>query len=70
VEKAPLRDIVNKINSPVDLIEIKRWVEGESQLLLVNKLEEERTVKPKPVSGLQTYDREFYEKHFNKKSVQ
>jgi hypothetical protein len=46
-------DIVNKINYSVDLIEVKRWVEGENQLLLVNKLEEEKRVQPKPVSGLQ-----------------
>jgi len=29
-------DVVNKINYPVDLIEIKRWVEGGNQFLLVN----------------------------------
>jgi len=62
-------DIVNKINYPVDLIEINRWVEGENQLLLVNKLEEEKGVKPKPVSGLQVYNEEFYEKEYNKNSA-
>lgn len=62
-------DIVNKINYPVDLVEIKRWVEGENQLLLVNKLEEEKTIKPKPVSGMETYGEEFYKKEYNKKSA-
>ncbi len=63
-------DIVEKINYPVDLIEISRWVEGGNQLLLVNKLEAERTPgKPKPVSGLQTYDDEFYMREFNKESA-
>lgn len=62
-------DIVNKINYPVDLVEIKRWVEGENQLLLVNKLEEEKTIKPKPVSGIETYGEEFYKKEYNKKSA-
>lgn len=62
-------DIVNKINYPVDLIEVKRWVEAESQLLLVNKLEEDKKLKPKPVSGLQVYDEEFYKREYNKKSA-
>ena len=62
-------DIVNKINYPVDLIEVKRWVEEDNQLLLVNKLEEERRFRPSPTVGLATYDEEFYKRHFNKKSV-
>lgn len=63
-------ELVNTINYPVDLIEIKRWVEGSSQFLLVNKLEPERTKKMRPVRGLEVYDREFYESHFNKHSVE
>jgi len=63
-------DIVNKINYPVDLIEVKRWVEEDNQLLLVNRLEEERRFKPSPTVGLATYDEEFYKRHFNKKSVE
>lgn len=50
-------DIVNKISYPVDLIEVRRWVEDDDQLLLVDKLEQEKRVKPTPVSGLQTYER-------------
>lgn len=63
-------DIVNKINYPVDLIEVKRWVEENNQFLLVNKLEEEKKTIVKPVSGLEIYDKSFYEKHFNKHSVE
>lgn len=63
-------DIVNKINYTVDLIEVKRWVEEDNQLLLVNRLEEEKIFKPIPVIGLRTYDEEFYKRHFNKKSVE
>lgn len=62
-------DIVNKISYPVDLIEIRRWVEDDDQLLLVDKLEQEKRVKPTPVSGLQTYDSEFYKKEYNKNSA-
>jgi hypothetical protein len=62
-------DIVNKINYPVDLIEIKRWVEGENQLLLVNKLEEEKSTKVQPVRGLEVYDADFYKREYNKNSA-
>lgn len=62
-------DIVNKINYPVDLIEVKRWIEEDNQLLLVNKLEEGKKPRPTPVSGLVIYDEAFYKRHFNKKSV-
>jgi hypothetical protein len=62
-------DIVNKINYQVDLIEVKRWVEENNQFLLVNKLEDKSKAVPKPVSGLASYDRAFYEKHYNKHSV-
>lgn len=62
-------DIVNKIDYPVDLIEIKRWVEDSNHLLLVNKLEEEKKKKVHPVKGLGTYDAEFYKKEYNKNSA-
>ena len=60
-------DIVDKINYPVDLIEANRWVEADNQLLLVRKLEpEEKKNRPKPISGLQTYDDEFYNREYVK----
>jgi hypothetical protein len=63
--------IVEKINYPVDLIEVKRWVEGEHHLLLVDKLEQtEKKTKTKPTSGLQTYDEAFYKKYYNKNSAE
>ncbi|MBL7178129.1 MAG: hypothetical protein ISS66_20080 [Desulfobacteraceae bacterium] len=63
--------LVNKINYPVDLIEVKRWVEGDNQFMLVNKLEEEEKVsKAKPVSGLQNYDEMFYKTQYNSKSAE
>ena len=63
-------DIVNKINYAVDLIEVKRWIEGENQLLLINKLEQEKITKPlRPVTGLPVYDEEFYKKEYNKNSA-
>jgi hypothetical protein len=63
-------DIVEKINYPVDLIEINRWAEGDNQLLFVKKLEPEKPpVRVKPTSGLQIYDEEFYKREYNKESV-
>ncbi len=62
-------DIATKINYPVDLIEVKRWVDGKSHLLLVNKLEQEKRFKTSPVSGLVEYDLDFYKMQYNKKSA-
>lgn len=63
-------ELVDKINYQVDLIEIKRWVDEENQLLLVNKLEPDKDFKrPKPVSGLEIYDEAFYKKDRNPSSV-
>lgn len=62
-------NFVGKINYPVDLIEVKRWVEGSNHLLLVNKLEQEKKPKVSTTKGLTIYDREFYLRNYNKKSV-
>lgn len=63
-------DIVEKINYPVDLIEVKRWVEAHNTIFLVNKLEaEQKTPRTKPTSGLQVYDEDFYKMEYNKESA-
>ena len=63
-------DIVEKINYPVDLIEVKRWVEENNSLYLVNKLEPDpRMSRIKPISGLQIYDEDFYKKEYNRESA-
>lgn len=62
-------DIVEKINYPVDLIEVKRWVDGDNNLLLVTKLEPEKRIRTKPVSGLPVYNEEFYLNRYNKQSA-
>lgn len=62
--------LVSKVNYRVDLIEVKRWqAETGDEFLLVNVLDPEKVVKSRPVQGLATYDREFYETQFNKTSV-
>lgn len=63
-------DFVDKINYPVDLIEVQRWVDEENQFLLVNKLEKESKGIVKPVIGLETYGLDFYKKEYNKISAE
>lgn len=63
-------NLVNRITYPVELIEVKRWVEGENAFLSVNKLEpEETTNRRRPVSGARNYDAAFYKSERNSKSV-
>ncbi|MBI4504770.1 MAG: hypothetical protein HY691_04485 [Chloroflexi bacterium] len=62
--------LVGKINYPVDLVEVKRWLADGDEFLLVNRLEPEVPPKVRPVRGLPEYGRDFYEAHYNKVSVQ
>lgn len=62
-------DLVNKINYPVDLIEVKRWVEDENEILLVNKLEPEPKKTTRPATGQAVYDESFYKTLYNNNSV-
>jgi hypothetical protein len=62
-------DLVVKINYPVDLIEVKRWVEADNEILLVNRLEPEPKKATKPVAGQAVYDEAFYKTLYNNKSV-
>ncbi len=60
----------DKINYPIDLIEVTRWIDGKNELLLVNRLiREQPRPKTKPVSGHEAYDADFYREHFNPNSV-
>lgn len=63
-------DILEKINYPVDLIEVTRWVEGKNQLILVNKLEQEfKKPKRRTTRGQEIYDADFYKRNYNKASA-
>lgn len=63
--------IVEKINYPVDLVEVNRWVEGANSFLLVTRLEtEEKQSKTKTVKGLPVYDDDFYKREYNKNSAE
>ena len=63
-------DLVNRITYPVELIEVKRWVEGENAFLFVNKLEPDAVInRRRPVSGARMYDAAFYKSERNTKSA-
>lgn len=63
-------DLVNRITYPVELIEVKRWVEGSNAFLFVNKLEPDAVItRRRPVSGARAYDEAFYKSERNSKSV-
>ncbi len=62
--------LVNRVTYPMDLIEVKRWVEGKNEFLLVNRLEPEpEKTRKRAVSGARTYDEAFYKSERNSKSV-
>ena len=62
--------LTDKINYPVDLVEISRWIDGSDHLFLVNRLERKNTKqKTKPVSGLGMYNEEFYRTEYNPQSA-
>lgn len=64
-------EFVERINYPVDLVEIKRWIESNNEILMVNKLEtEEKGYRIKPVQGLRNYDETYYKSRRNKKSAE
>ena len=61
--------LANKINYPVDLLEIKRFsIEGD-EFILINQLEPEPGPKIGITRGQEVYDRDFYLKNCNKASV-
>lgn len=61
--------LADKINYPVDLIEISRWIDGQNHLLLVDRLEPEPKRPTKPVGGLGIYDEKFYKTEYNPESA-
>ena len=60
---------VRKLNYKVDLIEVKRFLKNQEEFVLLNRLAEEPDFTRKPVGGLETYDRKFYEEWYNPNSV-
>lgn len=59
----------NKIGYEVALFEVRRFVAGREEFVLVEKLEEQQLGKSGVTKGLETYDREFYEKKHGKQAT-
>jgi hypothetical protein len=63
-------DHVNRIGYETDLIEVKRWRDGEDQIIFLHSLEDEKKPRAKPVTGQEIYDNEFYIHQYNKQSAE
>jgi hypothetical protein len=61
--------LVKKLGYPVELIEIKKFVVGHDEIILVNQLETPDEEGRGPTRGMQDYDRQFYEQNHNPRSV-
>lgn len=60
---------LSSIQFSVELYEIKRWVYKNDTFLLVNNLEAVEDKKIKTIKGLEIYDKNFYDRYRNKRSV-
>ncbi|MEK6615895.1 MAG: hypothetical protein AABZ32_07270 [Bacteroidota bacterium] len=60
---------LSSIQYKVDFIEIKRWSNKKDSFLLVNYLEQKEDKKTQTVRGIEVYDKAFYDRYRNKKSV-
>lgn len=61
--------LLKKINYNIELIEVKRFLIGNEESILLNTLEEESEARARPARGLEVYDKEFYKAYRNSKSV-
>jgi hypothetical protein len=61
--------LVKKFGYPVDFIEVKRFVVGQDEIILVNHLEPPEEEGRGTTKGMQVYDREFYKERRNPQSV-
>jgi len=62
--------LIKKIDYQVDLIELKKFVVGKDEFILVNKLEEPDTESKRPTKGRAIYDKTYYLESFNANSVE
>ena len=61
--------LIKKIGYRVDLIELKKFVVGKDEFILVNKLEEPEMQSRRPTKGREVYDRAYYEEWANPHSL-
>jgi len=61
--------LLKKINYNIELVEVKRFLIENREVILLNKLEEEPELRIKPARGLGNYNKEFYKQYRNNRSV-
>lgn len=57
------------LNVPLDLFEVNRYQIEDKEIVAVNRLEATPATRARPAQGIAEYDRSFYEKNYNKDSV-
>jgi hypothetical protein len=62
--------LVKKVGYKIDLIELKKFVVGQDEFVLVNKLEDLESEPKRATRGLEVYDRAYYEEWANHQSVE
>lgn len=61
--------LLQKINYNVELVEVKRFLTEDEQVILLNKLEESSNIRQGVVRASEIYDKKYQMSHRNKKSV-
>jgi len=69
--KRTVAAFATKIGYEVDLLEVKRLVQDQSEYILVNRIEPDvkQQGPTKPTAGQEEYNRAFYEREYNTQSV-
>src|SRR3989344_6488660 len=67
--KPSVARLLKNINYTIELIEVKKFLVGDEECILLNKLEEEPEIKARPARGMGNYDKEFYKEYRNRDSV-
>lgn len=61
--------LANKINYPVQFLEIKRFSIDKDEFILTDQLEPESEVRIRPTRGQEIYEEDYYLENYNKASV-
>jgi len=67
--KPSVQKLINRITYPVELIEFKKFNDGCSDYIFLNKLIIEDEKPATPVSTVRQYDEDFYKKQYNPASA-
>jgi hypothetical protein len=67
--KPSVQRLINRITYPVELIEFKKFTDGASDYIFLNKLIVEDEKGKRTFSGIRDYDEKFYTKNYNPHSA-